>query len=315
MIDPLENIRELSGVIHVALLTNNDKRIVLLGDAHTPYKGLSCKKCHDDFYTVTRFIRSLDAYHKKQTPKQEFDVFIETYAPIGDSKQKKDLQQMIDIVKLEEKDKDHRLNPRIIIELRKEFSKDVYIHTANTIRYHYVDVRVTPYIENLGLGLLRSSGCLQWIKLAYPTKAKINSTIVHICFESRDLENLISKQYHKLSQSNKRLVRHFIEHRIQAIHKDYPYLKDETFDACFFYLCCLLMDCYTICRFLRFFERQPPGSTTVYFAGALHTWTMLEFLTQMNNKTVCIMNTHPKKFKDIFVDFQSISKCIRIRDE
>lgn len=301
----------------MALLTNNDKRIVLLGDAHTPYKGLSCKKCHDDCYTVTRFIRSLAAYHKKQTPKQEFDVFIETYAPLGNSKQKKDLQQMIDIVKLEEKDKDQRHNPLLIFELRKEFSKDVYIHTANTIRYHYVDVRITPYIENLGLGIVSNSSCLHLIKLAYPTKIKINSTIVHICFESRDPENRISKQYHKLSQSNKLSVRHFIEHRIQVIHKDNPYLQDETFGACLFYLRCLLLDCYTICRFLRFFERQPPGSTTVYFAGSLHTWTMLEFLTQMNNKTVCIINTHPKKFKDLLDngEFKTTSKCIRIRDE
>jgi hypothetical protein len=312
--DPFTQIRELSGVVYVALLSKHDKRIVLLGDAHTPYKGLSCKKCHTDCYTVTRFIKSLASYHAKTNT--ELDVFIETYAPLGNSKQKKDLQQMIDIVKFEETEKEQRREPKILFEIRKEFSKEVYIHTANTIRYHYVDIRVTPFIEETGLGLRSTlSNCSFLKKAAYPTKSKINSTILHICFVNQDPENKISKQFYKLSRTNKQCVRRFIEQRIQAIHKDLPYT--EMFDSCFFWLCCLLLDCYMICRFLRFFERQPPGSTTVYFAGAAHTWTLFEFITQMDNNTNCILNTHPTHFKNIVLDekISTSSKCIRIRDE
>jgi hypothetical protein len=82
--DPLHILKELSGVNAVSVLLKDKKRIVLLGDVHTPYEGKGCKKCVDDCFTVKRLVAELCDYHTKT--KTEFDFFGELLAPSFDRK-------------------------------------------------------------------------------------------------------------------------------------------------------------------------------------------------------------------------------------
>ena len=308
MHDPLDQLHTLSGVNTLAILTKDNKRIVLLGDQHTPYKGLTCPDCHKDCFTVKRLIRSLATYHTKIGT--DFDLFGEFYAPFGDSKNTDVLKNMIKITKLDEEYA--KKDPIILFEMRKEFARESYIHKATTVRFHYVDMRTSPYIQSKGLDILSDAPGVcnpdvyyRLFKIAYPTKAILSATIIDICFESKDPENKISKQYRKLPISERRLVRGFIEKRINAISKHFSYsdIRDYVF-----WLKMLLVDSYTICRFLRFFAGQQPGSTTVFLEGAAHTWTVLEFL-KLSGCDI-ILNTHPKNVFDMINMNVKMSKCI-----
>ena len=314
--DPLEYLQRLSGVNALAILAKDNKRIVLLGDQHTPYKGLTCSDCHKECFTIKRFIRALARYHTKTGT--DFDLFGEFYAPFSDSKNPDVLKHMVKVAKLDEDF--GKKEPSILIELRKEFAREAYIHKATAVRFHYVDVRTSPYIQSKGLDLLSDApgvcnpeNYYRLFKVAYPTKSSLSMTIIDICFESKDPENKISKQYRKLPLSERRLVRGFIEKRIQAINNHFSYSGISNIMNCAFWLKMVLVDSYTICRFLRFFAKQPPGSTSVFLEGAAHTWAVLEFLKISGCEV--ILNTHPKNVFEMITWNMKMSKCIHTNQQ
>jgi hypothetical protein len=278
--DPLEHLKYLSGVNTLAILTKDEKRIIMLGDVHSSYSNLLCKDCVNDCYTIKRLVKDLMKYHTNT--KTEMDFFGEFYGMRDNLSQKE------------------------MLELRAEFAEETYIHKSKTNRFHYVDVRSMPFVEEYGLEGYRPITCFTVFKRAYPTKTKLNNTILNICFESKDPRNKISKQYFKLPLAERKLVRKHIEKCIKNINNKADFEK-PTYGI---FMASLLVDCYAICRFLRFFAKQPAGSTTIFFEDASHIRVVIDFLQSWGCDV--ILNTNPPKLPtfDNTEGIRVMSKCI-----
>jgi hypothetical protein len=266
MTDPLLTVKRLSGINTVAIYTKDAKRIVLLGDMHTSTKGLMCSRCHaNTCYTVAGFIRALADY--SAATKTQFDLFGEFYAPTY-----KDIagSLMVKIANLESKQQKHKL----LFQMRSEFAREVYLHghKKSAVRYHYVDVRTAPYVQAKGIGLIlrvRPDYDLL-IQAAFPTHTAFTNIILELCLSS---SNKIHKQYQQLPLAQRKLVRSWLLSRVRTLSRFRWSFKTFTF-----WMEALLMDFYAVCRFLRYFARQPAGSTSVFFAGAGHTLSIGLFL-------------------------------------
>ena len=293
-----------------------------MGDAHTTLNSKRmCPRCTDNCYTIPRFIQALAKYHS--STHTQLDVFLESFAPQGDTKSKFVRKQMTEIVK-----KNTASTPLLMFNLRKEFAREMYLHDKrpHSVRYHYIDVRLAPFLDKTGISLgifliltnfTQVHTLNQFFGLflkSYPTWNTFRKELLHQCFTSKDPDNKIVKQYRKLSESEKKRVKEFIECKITSVGRLFPYSSAATIASCFFWSAALLNDCYTICRFLRFIRAQSVGSSTIIFAGAGHTWNILQFLTGMIGYSV-VMNNHPTKFMDVITETTSQSKCVHIKDE
>ena len=71
-----------------------------------------------------------------------------------------------------------------------------------------------------------------------------------------------------------------------------------------------------LCRFLRFFKKQPAGSTSVFLAGVLHTSSFKTFLEEWGCKTV--FDKHPSLKEVVKITEQASKgeldkKCIHVK--
>ena len=322
--DPLNNINQLSGATYASILTKDCKRIILLGDVHLPANKLLCSNCYASkkCYNIIQFIHLLADYHFGTAT--HFDMFCEAFAPTDVLH-----QTTTNTVK-----RNYNANPSILLAaVRKEFSDQIYRHKRNRrIRFHYVDIRSSPFLQKTGLTFLlwlmfsNVSSSPEWFGTgfelylnlflrSYPTFHSFKSAILHICFTSKDPTNVVVKQFNKLpSTAFKTHIKDFIIRKLNALNKIFPYSSKKTVMSTIFWGTALLMDCYTICRFLRFFVNQPAGSTTVFFEGAGHCWIVLEFLKELDAKQH--FNNFPKSIKDLFNDelTYSSSRCVYLAD-
>jgi hypothetical protein len=294
--DPLESINELSDVNAAAVLTQEGKRIVLLGDIHTPYKGKTCKKCTGGCFTVKRLLRALKKFHEKT--ETDLDTFAEFHAPSIDRKNPAAMQKWVAEVQAGQ--------PLILSEMRQEYFADAYQHDRKPgARFHYVDVRSTPAFQKKGIMPFLwlyahkhpedSDPCARnyfsMFQLMYPKKEKLNAAIADLCWGASDPSNIVSKQYHKLTPADRRKVKSFFSKYMMNIQSSFSYQKQP--EEYFVQITALPVEFYAICRFLRFFHRQPAGSTSVFLAGVAHTAVIDAFL-RLWGATV-VFDNHPAK--------------------
>ena len=228
-------------------------------------------------------------------------MFGEFYAPITNG------AEMVRISKLEAIDN----KTLLLFQMRNEFAREVYMHgRKNTsIRFHYVDVRTSPFLNSMSIGLVQQMlggpSYYASLKRIYPTRITLQTAIVNVCFDTST--NKINKQYRKLPENQRKHVREFITRSSLSLCK-----KSWSFPTCVFWLTMLLMDCYAICRFLHYFELQPAGSTTVFFEGIAHSWTVAQFLMEWDAKKE--FSTLPETFGKLYALAQEekMDKCVRI---
>jgi hypothetical protein len=116
----------------------------------------------------------------------------------------------------------------------------------------------------------------------------------------------IGKQYNKLSAVDQRLVKSFVMKRINTIMDTYNYKDFNEFLFNVFFIMILLTDVYAICRFLYYYNQQSKGSTSVFIAGAYHTFNYALFMKEWNAKEI---DEHTYALEDL----TSISKsCIKV---
>jgi hypothetical protein len=205
-------------------------------------------------------------------------------------------------------------------------------------RYHYIDLRFTKVfrdhgfdiqkiinfgkINNANKRILKVTEYYNTFKNLYPTQTSYIKIIFDLCFgkpfrpEYKGRSGLshemtyISKQFHKLCAKDQQFVKRFIKSQLLSMMKQYPYNNINTFLYNIFWMCARITDTYTICRFIRFFNKQPANSSTVIIAGARHTYIYYLFLKEFNAKQIFNHN-HDKK---ILLDAPSAkhSKCIHI---
>lgn len=298
--DPLQTIRKMSNATTFAIYQRNKKRIVLLGDMHTPYEGENCvapcnpPKCFD----YIQLIQSLDTYHQKMGT--DFDFYLETFSP-HNSKSTWNHVKMSFLLYMSSVLRSILGQSIHLEEVRKEFIKKVYFHERKDVhqRYHYMDIRYDSLykknhmdmIELLKVMMNKDTIAIQKIVRTfykhYPTCHSYIQQCKTICFGKKS--NKISKQYHKLEAKDKKLVQHFFDQRMASVMKmfqkrwsEIATIKKSTHLILFFTMLLfstgLLTDIYAICRFLRFFHRQPPGSTSLFLTGAAHSTNYIEFL-------------------------------------
>jgi hypothetical protein len=78
-----------------------------------------------------------------------------------------------------------------------------------------------------------------------------------------------------------------------------------------FFMAAVMMDSYAICRFLYYFSKQAEGSTSVFIAGALHTYNYNLFMkewkaTEIDEHTYKLEDLHKQSKACTKVDFSSI---------
>lgn len=301
--DPLFLIKRLSGIGTVSVFTKENKRIVLLGDVHT--QAQLCTSCRKpDCYSVAGFIRALAEYSVKS--KTQFDFFGEFYAPFRDDINGKEMVRIANLEMKSDADKD-----KLLFQLRKEFAREVYLHGSkkSSQRYHYVDVRVAPFVQAKGIGLLLRAQIPDYARLiqATTTRSAFSKIILDLCLKPSS--NKIFKQYHKLPLGQRKQVRAWLESRVWVLNR-----FRWSFETFIFWMEALLLDFYAICRFLRYFAYQPAGSTSVFFAGAGHTLSIGQFITLWGAQK--LLSTQPTERLDVLVagmeKAESKSRCVRL---
>lgn len=86
----------------------------------------------------------------------------------------------------------------------------------------------------------------------------------------------------------------------------YNYKAANEFISNVFFMMCLLTDVYAICRFLYYFNQQSKGSTSVFIAGAFHSFNYNLFMKEWNAKEI---DEHTYELEDLI----SISKsCTKV---
>jgi hypothetical protein len=305
MEDPLLALQRISNPSGVFLFEKGGKRILLLGDIHSPQER-ECPRCNPpQCMNYTQIISALDKYHKATST--DLDVFVEISAPDYPDKRGsrfyRGVAQMFNrgLRSLFSKSLD-------LITSRTELLSKLYFHgSAPTAqRYHYFDFRFTQLFKDYGfdidaiLRLAREidnpenrgaalTAYRDAIVARYPRKKELLETFKDFLFgkpfdpsyknRSRLSHGMtrIAKQFYKLeSRSERALVRSFALTRLESILKSY---KDEEHTGlAIFNALTLLTDIYAICRFLRFFSKQSPGSTSVFLSGLTHSENYADFL-------------------------------------
>jgi hypothetical protein len=322
--DPLHLLKELSGVNALCILEKDDKRIVVLGDVHTNTSDKECQKCVKDCFTVSRLIHKLKEYHKKNGT--ELDVYAEFLAPSFDRKDKTRMEMFVDV------EQNLKVpNDIMLLQLRKEFAADAYAHKATKTRIHYVDVRTLPFLNTLGIMVfvwyashnplkekVRIDACTKnyfhLFQLIYPTAKKFDKVIHDILLEMDDPDNYIYKQYKKLSSNDQALMRKFAKKSFQHVKTMFDFDKNP--EEYFLFMTGILLEFYALCRFLRFFKKQPAGSTSVFLAGVLHTANFKQFLEEWGCETV--VDQHPTlsevvKFTEQVSMGKKDNKCLHVK--
>lgn len=323
MTDPLQSLERISNASAAAIYTLNTKRIVLLGDFHVP-DARDCSRCvYPKCADYSTLIHELDAYHKETGT--ELDVFLEIFAP----EDMKSYAQRMKYYLLRSK-----LNATIgnilyskkphLLELRRQLDRKVFFHGRNTLqRYHAIDFRDTPdvkdalldvyeFLANLKAGPSKLERYIETLTQqslkAYPTKERLFTRIYAMCFASARKPNRIQKQVAKLSPEHRRMLQAFFRKMF-----DHYYLYNKKVRL-FLHLnlATLATDIYALARFLRFMSQQVEGSTSVFLAGARHTWHYSLFLQRLGAKRV--FDTHSKLgFEDErSVDPVGVRQCVRI---
>lgn len=323
MTDVLKDVKRISDPITISLYVKDDKRILLLGDRHLVNKDCTaCKppKCLD----YLSLIKGLDKYHKDTNT--DLDVYFEGFAPNNGQnsleKTQRYLGELVDRYMLK-----FQGTPLRLYNVRKALLPKAYFHkTGLKQRYHYIDHRLTELFIMYGFDIMtilmggeeEKQAYFIHFKSMYPTKASYIHIVKEFCFakpfdpslKPRSLLSKgmtkIGKQYHKLSAADQRLVKSFVMKRVNVIMDEYDY---KEFSGCLtnvFFMMCLLMDVYAICRFLYYYNQQSKGSTSVFIAGAVHAFNYNLFMKEWNAKEI---DEHTYAFEDLF----SISKsCTKV---
>jgi len=315
MDDPLEEVKRISNPSGVFLFEKEGKRILLLGDLHTPQER-ECVHCNPpQCMNYTHLIGALDKYHKATSTN--LDVFVEISAPDYPHKRAsrvyRGVAQMFNrgLRSLFSKSLD-------LVTSRSELLSKLYFHGSipTAQRYHYFDFRFTQLFKDYGFDIdtilrvdrqatnpekrevaLRTYR--DTIVARYPTKKELVSTFKDFLFgkpfdpsypnRSRLSHGMtrIAKQFYKLeSRSERALVRSFAISTLEEILRSYDYKDEEYSGLAIFTALILLTDIYAICRFLRFFSKQSPGSTSVFLSGLSHSKNYAEFLKRWGARKI-----------------------------
>jgi hypothetical protein len=325
----LPKIKRLSDPITVSLYKKDGKRILLLGDRHLPNKD--CKTCKaPNCVNYLSLIDELDKYHKEAGT--DLDVFFEGFAPAagrdGIEKTRLYLGELIDRYFLM-----YKGTPVHLYDVRKALLPKAFFHKGDDVhqRYHYIDFRLTPLFLRYGFDIItiihgsdeQKRAYFDKFHAMYPTKTSYVNRIKEFCFAKPFDPSLkprsllshgmtkIGKQFHKLGSKDQILVKRFITKRIQTIMDDYDYKVFEQCMANVFFMAAVMMDSYAICRFLYYFSKQTEGSTSVFIAGALHTYNYNLFMKEwkaieIDEHTYKIEDLHRQSKACTKVDFSSI---------
>lgn len=294
MTDPLLNLERVSDPVTYSLFEKDGKRIVLLGDVHVNNEK-KCENCRKPkCLNYLTLIRSLDEYAKKTDT--DLDVFLEMAAP-NFGKNKTEKRGLYDAT-LEDRLTQRRAKSFLrLYNARKEFGTKAYFHKGTEKqRYHYIDPRMTGFIQSYGFFIhtlatgtpTERLGYYAMFQLAYPSPKKLLDTLLAICFskklrlpppfQGKIYMSKIAKQVYKLPLSDQKYVRGFFTRHFQTILGRLNYQAQDTFADALFQLISGLMDVYAICRLLFYHRKQSTGSTSVILAGAWHTYVYSEFL-------------------------------------
>ena len=300
MKDPLTLLKRISNPYAVSLFEKDNKRILLLGDVHTPSEK-DCKKCNlptcGDYLQI---IKALDMYHKENNT--ELDVFVETYS-VNNPKSLIDKAETFGRIQSNSLIYYLMDMPLHLIDIRKELLSKIYFHKENSKqRYHYFDFRFSKLFADFWFNVVDiirrpSEELYNEIHRLYPTKTKYINTVKQFCFSrhfipSYSRRNLLShdmtriaKQFYKLPPAERVFVKEFVVERMNKIMKKYDFDSEALFNN-IFQMITLMTDTYSICRFVRYHMNQVEGSTTVLLAGAFHTYTYSLFLKKWKAQTV-----------------------------
>jgi hypothetical protein len=323
MTDILKEVKRISDPITVSLYVKDGKRILLLGDRHLLNKD--CKSCEPpkclDYLSL---VKGLDKYHKETNT--DLDVFFEGFAPNNGrnslEKTKRYLAELADRYFLM-----YKGTPLHLYNVRKALLPKAYFHnTGLNQRYHYIDHRLTSLFVMYGFNLLTIiMGTLEEKILyrtsfmsMYPNKTSYINIIKEFCFakpfdpslKPRSLLSKgmtkIGKQFHKLEAADQRLVKAFVIKRVHTLMDKYNYKGDlDEFLTNVFYMSALFMDVYAICRFLYYYHRQSEGSTSVFIAGAAHTFNYNLFMKEWGAKEI---DEHTYKLEDLTKQSKACTK-------
>ena len=297
MEDPLLLVDRLSNPAQVWFFTKNKKRILLLGDIHTE-QILECAFCEAPIcLDYTTLLLALERYHKESNT--DLDVFIEMFAP----EHSKSYANRLSLAASTLGGRLYRLlrgTSLNLIETRTRLLPKLFFHKDSQgigQRFHYFDFRETGVFKHYGLDVQRYFGDVsedamqkysdEFIK-RYPTKQSIRKLTHTLLFSTvsktfKNRSNLshgktrMAKQITKLTPSDTRLIRSFSNSELELLFKLNYKLPMYTFTFILDYMT-FLTDIYALARFLRFFKRQVPGSTSVFLAGLSHTERYARFL-------------------------------------
>ncbi len=284
--DPLVEVRRISNPSALALLTKDNKRILLLGDFHSHSDKEECKRCKQpSCLNYATILKQLDEYHTEQGT--DLDVFVESFAP-------NDPKSGFNGLKQSTKDIFYAYQAKIyglqidLINLRKNLASKLYFHKDEPhIRYHYIDMRLTSEFEELGINLsslLTISNeddeldYLTKFKERFPTNSFYQKKVESIFFSKYSKQNpsRVAKQVSKLPSKEQQLLKQFF--RKQATHLRIKEKQDSLQLDYIFTIGILMIDIYALARFMRFFSNQPEGSTSVFIEGAAHSFNYYTFL-------------------------------------
>lgn len=307
---PLIALKRISNPISFAHLKRDGKHILLLADVHSDSNS-ECKSCKaPECLNYITLIKSLDIYARKQT--LDYDVFLEMGAPPNTTLSVRKQQLALD---REYRRKTRRAGHKLrITNARKEFGEKVYLHEGQQQqRYHYTDMRWLPLIRLFGFFIELVADPEQKLlddyynlfQLLYPTKKKLESTILDLCFSTRlrtvpqlqsslpESRTKIADQVSKLPRSEQQFLRRVITDRLHRIGRIYNYQDKNEFPRAFFAMTAIFMDTYLLARFLRYFRIQKMGGYTVILAGAAHIAVYMEFLKKWDVQVEEIVNPEP----------------------
>ena len=296
--DPLVSLKRISNPYSVGLYKKDKKRILLLGDLHLP-NVKECKSCErPTCSTYLGIINDLDKYHK--TNGTNLDVFIEVVAPDNS----KSIASKIAASSYTYSNS-FLLKPLHLIKTRTSLINKLYFHNSDeNIRYHYIDLRFSSIFKKNGFDIIKliqyDSKYLEYFKERYPSKQKIISVVKDLCFGApfdpkfkprsylNNGKTKIAKQFYKLQDKDQKLLRSFLNERMDIILNNTTY--PDTWHV-IFYTMLLMTDIYAISRFIRFFNRQVEGSTSVFLAGFAHKNNYRLFLEKWG--ATKIFDSHP----------------------
>jgi hypothetical protein len=195
--------------------------------------------------------------------------------------------------------------PLHLIKTRTSLIDKLYFHNSDeNIRYHYIDLRFSSIFKVYGFDIIKlsqfDSKYLENFKEKYPSKQKIISIVKDLCFGApfdpkfkprsylNNGKTKIAKQFYKLKNSDQQSVRSFTNERMHIILNNTTY--SDIWDI-IFYTMILMTDIYAICRFIRFFNRQVEGSTSIFLSGVAHKSNYRLFLEKWG--ITKIFDTHP----------------------